>query len=99
MPGLLPNVDPERANIQRVGKKLLDSRSAPRIIVNLSGVDWISSTFVSELLQLRKMVHAADGKLILCGLHPVVREVIHISKLESLFGFAEDEEGALGEVS
>ena len=93
---VLPTVDPERANMQLVGKKVLSSRSAPRIIVNLSGIEWVSSTFVNELLQLRMMVHGADGKLTLCGVQPIVREVLQITKLESLFNFAEDEESALG---
>ena len=93
---VLPQMNPERANIQRVGEMLARSRSAPRIIVNLSLAERISSTFLNELLRLLKTVQTADGRLILCGVQPLFREVFQIANLEGIFDFSEDQETALG---
>jgi anti-sigma B factor antagonist len=96
---VLPGVDQERADMQSVGKNLVQSRLAPRIIVDLSCLEWISSTFLNELLQMRMIVHAAGRKLILCGLQPVVLEVFQISKLDGLFDFSRNTESALSSFS
>jgi len=84
---VLPGVDPETPDIHRVGESLLQSRSASKIIVNLACLEWIGSAFLNELLQLRTIVHAANRKLTLCELQPLVQEVFQVSKLDSLFEF------------
>jgi anti-anti-sigma factor len=93
---MLPGMNPERTNMQRVGEILARSRLAPKIIVNLSLAERISSTFVNGLLRLLKLVQAADGRLILCGVQPLFREIFQITNLEALFDFADDQETALG---
>jgi anti-anti-sigma regulatory factor len=44
---------------------------------------------------LNKRVQAAEGRLILCGLHPFVREAFHDSRLERVFEISDDLEAAL----
>jgi len=96
---VLPGMDPERVNGQRVGRMLVRFQSPPCVIVNLSLVEWISSTFANEMVRLLKAVKADKGKLILCGARPHVREVFRVTTLEPLFDFADDENSALNELS
>ena len=53
----------ERVNGQRVGRMLVRFQSPPWVIVNLSLVEWISSTFVNELVRLLEAVKAAQGQV------------------------------------
>jgi len=92
---VLPRMNPERTNMQRVGEMLVRSRSAPRIIVDLSLAERISSTFLNELLRLLKIVQAADGRLILCGVQPLFRDIFKITSLQGLFEFSENQQTAL----
>lgn len=92
---LLANMDPERAEIDRVGQLLVRSRNAPHVIVNFHNVDFISSTFVNGLIVLRRTVHNAGGKTILCGMNPVIREILRINRLDHLFDLSDDADEAL----
>ena len=96
---VLPDMNPERVNVQRVGRMLVRFQSPPSIIVNLSLIEWISSTFANEMVRLVEIVKAAKGKVTLCGVRPFVREVFRVTVLESLFDFADDEKTALDELS
>jgi len=96
---VFPRVDPENANVQRIARVLVGVRSAPKIVVNLSLLETASSTFVNDLVRLQETVQAANGRLVLCGLQPVVRAVFRVTNLERHFDFFDDEESAVEEVS
>jgi len=83
---LMHDMQVETADIERVGELLIGSRQAPSVVVNFNNVEFVSSTFLNRLILLRKSVHAADGRLTLCGLNPVIQEIFEACKLDSLFG-------------
>jgi anti-anti-sigma factor len=87
----MPGMSPERADIDRVGRFVIDARTSPHIIVNLAHVRFVSSTFVNRFLSLLKTVNAAQGKLTLCGVNPAVRDVFRLMNLEPLFDFGSSE--------
>jgi len=82
---VFPGRAPEFADIQRLRESLVLSRSVTSVVVNLSQVDFLVSSFVASLLTLHKRVKAADGRLILCGLRPMSREILQCTKLDSVF--------------
>jgi anti-anti-sigma factor len=82
---LMRDMKLEKAEIERVGEFLVRSRPAPSIIVNFHNVEFVSSTFLNRLILLRKTVEAADGKLTLCGLNPVIQEIFEACRLHTLF--------------
>jgi len=82
---LMHDMKLETAEIERVGEFLVRSREVPSIIVNFHNVDFVSSTFLNRLILLRKSVQAADGKLTLCGLNPVMQEIFEACRLNTLF--------------
>jgi len=93
---LLADMNLERSEIHRVGESLIRSPTVRRIVVNLHHVEFLSSTFLNRLILLRKSVLAAEGKLILCGLNPVIQEIFETSKLDSLFDLSGNTEEAMG---
>jgi anti-anti-sigma factor len=84
-------MDPEWADIDRVGRFVIDAKTSPHIIVNLAHVRFVSSTFVNRFLVLLQMVNAAQGKLTLCGVSPAIRDVFRLMNLEPLFDFGGSE--------
>lgn len=96
---ILPSMDPERVDVQRAGRMIVHFQSPPRIIVNLSLIEWIGSTFTNEMVRLLEIVKDAQGKLFLCGMRPFVQEVLRVTKLETLFDSADDENIVLDELS
>ncbi len=91
---LLASMDPEHADLERVGELLVPADGPPHVVVNFANVEYVSSTFLGRLLAMQKKLKAAEGKLVLCGLNDVVREIFQITKLEDLFDFADDQDSA-----
>jgi anti-anti-sigma factor len=81
--------------IERASNPLLTSGDVRHLVLNLSSVKFASSSFIAGLVALHKKLRSADGKLVLCALRPVVREVLHGARLDKFFEIADDEEKAL----
>jgi anti-anti-sigma factor len=58
---------------------------ALRLVLDLAGLDYISSAGLRVLLATAKKVARQDGALVLCQLQSGVREVLAISGLLSVF--------------
>ncbi len=83
------------ADIQRVSDQLLSEAPSPHVVLNLARLRFISSAFVAGMIALQKRVRAAGGRLILCGMHRVVRETLHGARLDGYFEICEDDQEAL----
>ncbi len=46
-------------------------------------------------MKLREKVARTDGKLVLCGVNPNLRQLLKLAQLTKLFLFCEDEAGGL----
>ncbi len=55
-----------------------------RWVLDLAGVDYISSAGLRSLLVIAKKVQAGDGRLALCALTPAVLNVMTISGFQQL---------------
>ncbi len=64
---------------------------ALHLVLNLAGLDYISSAGLRVLLATYKKVSRQNGKLVLCELQPTVREVLELSGLLTLFPIAATE--------
>jgi len=85
MLNLMADLNLETSEIDRVGKFLVKFYTAPRILLNLHNVEFISSTFLNRLIVLQNTVQAAKGTLKLRGLNPVIREIFQVNKLDGMF--------------
>ena len=57
---------------------------ATRLILDLAGVDYVSSAGLRSLLVLAKSMKAANGSLVLCNLSPLVRDEMAISCFDKI---------------
>ncbi len=64
---------------------------ALHLVLNLAGVDYISSAGLRVLLATAQKLSRQNGKLVLCELQPGVREVLEISGLLTVFAVAATE--------
>jgi anti-sigma B factor antagonist len=71
------------------------ARTAPRVAVDLSGIDYVSSTGIALLIGTKRRVDAAEGQLVLFGLHHEILDLFSSMKLTALFEIASNEEEAL----
>src|SRR4051794_7890486 len=66
------------------GRELLDAvsgKAAPKVVVDLSKLTYLSSVGYGPLITLRSRVRESGGRLILCGLSGVVKEVFEATRL------------------
>lgn len=66
-----------------------------RVALDLSQVDFLSSSGVAILVGLKRRVDGLTGKLVIFGVQPVVQDLLKITRLTQYFTFADDEPGAL----
>ena len=79
----------------RVSQAFIARGSPPQVILNLSGVQLVSSSFIAGLIALNKRMNDAKGKLVLCELTPVVRETLAGAKLDRILTLVDKESDAL----
>lgn len=71
------------------------SDGAPRLAIDMSKLEYISSAGLRVLLVMAKKVQQAKGKVVLFGLAANVREVFSISGFDRIFSIQSDAEAAL----
>ncbi|MFQ6048804.1 MAG: STAS domain-containing protein [Phycisphaerae bacterium] len=84
--------------IEKIGQELyelVDRFDRRQLVLDFSGVKFLSSQALAVLLNLRSKLQKIKGKLVICGLRAELREVFRITKLERLFEFYADEQQAL----
>ena len=70
-----------------------------RIVIDLAGVDYISSAGLRVVLSLAKRMRENKGGLALCALGESVRRVFELSGLLPLFGITASREEAVDRVA
>jgi len=84
--------------VQRVGRELhrLIQEGHTRLVVNFAGVRYLASDMLAILAGLQREVDPVGGSLVLCGLEPLLREMVRITHLDQVFDICGDEAEALG---
>ena len=65
------------------------------IVLDFSGVRYINSSNISQLLKLRKQLITTDARLVICGLNTQVWGVFLITGLDKIFEFSDNVPTAL----
>lgn len=60
------------------------------MILDLSGVDYMSSAGLGSILTTGKRMDAQDGRLILCGLQGRLKQIFQFSGFDGLFPMFDD---------
>ena len=80
---VLPDRTPDQEDIERLAESLVRSDWERRLIVDLSRLDTLNSLLLARLVLLNKRVRQAMGRLAVCGMSPVVREILHRTHIDA----------------
>jgi anti-sigma B factor antagonist len=83
------------SEVRRVVLIEFREKRTPRVILNLHEVNYIDSSGVASLVEGLKASRDVGSRMILCGLSPIAREVLQLSKLLTIFEIYDTEEKAL----
>ena len=61
-----------------------------RLIIDLAEVDYMDSSGVGTMVELKRVVERRDGRLVLVNLQPRVRSVFEVTQLDRFFDIAAD---------
>ncbi len=78
----------EEDNIEQFGVELnqtIESFGSFRLVLDLSPVTIITSSAIGKMIGLHRNLHRRDGMLVLCGVSPVVHNVLATAKLNDYF--------------
>jgi anti-sigma B factor antagonist len=85
-------------DIQEIGEQLyslVEKEGHRNLLLNFGNVQFLSSAALGKLINLRKKVSAAGGKLKLCCIHTDLKVVFKITKLDQVFEMYDEEQAAL----
>lgn len=88
----------DEANIQEMGQELfqlVEEKGKKQVLLNFSGVEFLSSAALGKLITLDKKVKAHSGKLTLSNIRPEIYEVFKITRLNTTLDIKDDEADAL----
>jgi anti-sigma B factor antagonist len=78
----------DEANIKEIGdglNALVDERAHPKMLLDFTTVDHLSSAALGMLINVNKRVKERNGQLRLANIKPQIFEVFVITKLNKLF--------------
>ena len=78
----------DEANIAEIGQTLgllIDERSQPKLLLDFSAVDHLSSAALGMLINANNKIRESNGQLRLTNIKPQIMEVFVITKLNKLF--------------
>jgi anti-sigma B factor antagonist len=88
----------DEVSINEIGDELaamVAKSSAPKFVLDFSGVAHMSSSALGMLITLHKRIREKGGELRLCGIQPAILEVFIITRLNEIFSICPTPEEAL----
>jgi anti-anti-sigma factor len=89
---------PEPRDIEQVIESLVRNHTVGRVIVDLSALNLVTSSFIARLVAMNKLIRSAGGEHCLCGLRPVVREILERVRVDKAFEIVASEDEPLEDV-
>ena len=88
----------EEAGIQELGAELfglVELENRKTILLNFSGVEFLSSAALGKLITLDRKVKANKGRLKMSNIRPEIFEVFQVTKLNKVFDIRGEESEAI----
>ena len=79
-----PLTEETSADVSRAFDALVDGPEAPHLTLDLGAVEFVSSMGLSLLIGLNRRLQAKGGSLVVTNLHPTVRRVFVVTRLDCL---------------
>ena len=83
--------------IEELGEELfslVETENRKQLLLNFTGVEFLSSAALNKLIILDKKVKAYGGRLKMCQVRPEIAEIFAITRLDRLFDIRDDEKTA-----
>ena len=83
----------EEDNIELFGRELnqmIEGFRNVRLVLDLKHVSLLTSSAIGKLIGLHRNLHRRQGRLVLCGLAPIIDDVLRTAKLIDYFHVADD---------
>jgi anti-anti-sigma factor len=87
--------EPETGNELLSVTKMARDRGDCDVVIDFSDVDIVTSSSLSKLLKLRKMLSDSGHKLVLCSVSAATKGIFMITGLDGNFEFADDKSEVL----
>lgn len=87
----------DEENIEDLGHELFllpDQFGFQKIVLNMTGVEYITSSVVGKMITLHRKLHRNRGKMVISDLTSGVQDVLDASRLLTYFTHCETEEQA-----
>jgi anti-anti-sigma factor len=81
--------------VRRELHRLIEDQGHTRLVLNLTGVRYLSTEVLGILASLQRGLHPARGSIVLCGLDPLLLDMVRITHLDRVFDICGDEAAAL----
>jgi anti-anti-sigma factor len=69
--------EPETRSVQ----EQYERSDVQHLVVDLHNAEFLGSSTLGWLLELRRLVHSRHGQMALCGVSPTAREVLEVTRL------------------
>src|SRR3954471_21971508 len=93
LPESLDSEEFDRLNESMLGA--VDGKSGGKWVLDLSAVDYMGSSVLGLMINVRQHIKTAGGRLALCGLSPRLTTIFHTCCLEKLFTITKTRDEAL----
>lgn len=88
-----------RPQVESLLGQLQEEPQAAGVVVDLKRVAWFGTSMLEVIHVLWRRVHPRGGKVALCNVSPVGREVLRVSQFDTLWAIHATREEALREVA
>jgi anti-anti-sigma factor len=75
-------------------RSLVREQAPTFLVIDFRDVRLLSTAMLGNLIDFDEKVKARGGKLVLCNLTPLIREIVHVTRLDSLFQLEDSLEAA-----
>jgi len=75
--------------------QIVRDRGDCEVVVDFSSVDIITSSSISALLKLRKLLTDCQKRLIFCSVSPATKNIFKVTGIDEIFEFVDDKFVAL----
>jgi anti-anti-sigma factor len=83
---------------EQITKKTADE-NLKTVVLDLSGLDYISSAGFREFFMLGRQMQRTGGKMAVCALQPMVAKVFEIARFQTAYPVCADQTSAIAAVS
>src|SRR5688572_14182083 len=77
------------SNSRALFRQVPTPAEAPHLVLDLSGIDYVTGTALGELVLLHRRARSVGGRVSLANAGPAVREVLTVTRLDQLFDLRE----------